>query len=164
MGFLKNLFSGGAGQLVKSVGNVLDKVVTTKEEKMALENEIKKAEMQYQIDMRKLSIEERQIVLADTDSARKRESTIQTSQYGTKLGKNVSSYLALGTTLLAFSMFYVVIFKNHELETSGSKEIVLYILGVLSAIVTQIFSYYFGSSQGSAVKSDMMQKMQYQQK
>jgi hypothetical protein len=36
------------------------------------------------------------------------------------------------------------------------KDLVVYILGVLSAVVTQIFSYYFGSSQGSARKTDQI--------
>lgn len=34
------------------------------------------------------------------------------------------------------------------------KEIMLYILGVLSAIATQIYAYYFGSSRGSARKDE----------
>jgi flagellar basal body-associated protein FliL len=35
-----------------------------------------------------------------------------------------------------------------------AKDILIYILGVLSAAVTQILSYYFGSSQGSKDKSE----------
>ena len=37
--------------------------------------------------------------------------------------------------------------------TPEAKDILIYILGVLSAAVTQILSYYFGSSQGSKDKS-----------
>lgn len=37
---------------------------------------------------------------------------------------------------------------------SSQKEIILYILGVLSAIASQIFSYYFGSSKGSSRKDE----------
>ena len=36
------------------------------------------------------------------------------------------------------------------------KEIILYILGVLSSILTSIFSYYFGSSNSSAMKNDTL--------
>ena len=49
MGFLQSIFSSGASNIVSAVGGVVDNIVTTKEEKMQLENEIKKAEMQYQI-------------------------------------------------------------------------------------------------------------------
>ena len=41
MSFISDIFSGGAGKLVDSVGNVLDKVVTTKGEIMQQELEIK---------------------------------------------------------------------------------------------------------------------------
>ena len=154
------IFGGGAAVLVEKVGNVIDNVVTTKEEKMQLENEIKKAEQEFQVEMKKLSIEEQQQVYQDLASARQRELTIQTSQYGTKLGKNTASFLALGTTILTFALFYLVIFYwtgKRDLQ-EGQKEVVIYILGVLSAIVTQIFSYYFGSSAGSAKKSEMIEQ------
>ena len=42
---------------------------------------------------------------------------------------------------------------------SSQKEIILYILGVLSAIVSQIFSYYFGSSKGSARKDETIAQL-----
>ncbi len=41
-------------------------------------------------------------------------------------------------------------------QHATQKEIMLYILGVLSAIATQIYSYYFGSSRGSAIKSETL--------
>ena len=37
MGFLTELFAGGASTLVDSIGNTLDKITTTKEEKMQLD-------------------------------------------------------------------------------------------------------------------------------
>ena len=159
MGFLQNLFSGGAGNLVDSVGKVLDNVVTTKEEKMQLDNELRKSEQQFQLDMKKLSNEERQMILSDVSSARQREMQVQTSEYATQLAKNVSPYLALGTTFITLSLFFVLIF-NPTLVPDSSKEIIMYILGVLSAILSQIYSYYFGSSAGSAEKSKTLAGLQ----
>jgi hypothetical protein len=155
MGFLSDLFSGGASQLVNTVGDTLDKITTTKEEKLQMELEMKKADMQYQTEMRKLSVEEKRMVLQDVDSARQMGAEVQTSANATKLSKNISAYLAIGTTLLTFFLFYLLIFRN-DLIKEESKDVVVYILGVLSAIVTQIFSYYFGSSQGSADKNKMI--------
>jgi hypothetical protein len=108
MGFLQNLFSGGAGTLVDSVGKVLDNVVTTREEKMQLDNELRKSEQQFQLDMKKLSNEERQMILNDVSSARQREMAVQTSEQATRLAKNISPYLALGTTFLTLSLFFVL--------------------------------------------------------
>ena len=152
MGFIQNLFSGGANTLVNSVGKVLDSVVTTKEEKMQLENEIKKSEMQFQLDLKRLSNEEQQMILGDISSARQREVQVQTSEHATKLSKNVSPMLALGTVVIVLGLFYVLIFSPSTI-VGDSKDIVMYILGVLSAVLTQIYSYYFGSSAGSAAKS-----------
>ena len=149
MSFISNLFSGGVGQVVDSIGKVIDNVVTTKEEKQQLENEIRKAEMQYNLESRKIDLEEKQAVLKDVDSARIMASNIQTSANATNLSKNVAAYLALGTVFLTFVLFFVWAFAE---VTQSQKEIVLYILGVLSAIDTQIFSFYFGSSQGSKDK------------
>jgi flagellar basal body-associated protein FliL len=59
--------------------------------------------------------------------------------------------LALGVVALSFILFAVLIFVN---VTPEAKDILIYILGVLSAAVTQILSYYFGSSQGSKDKSN----------
>ncbi|OFX57450.1 MAG: hypothetical protein A2066_21070 [Bacteroidetes bacterium GWB2_41_8] len=158
MSFLKDLFSGGANTLVDSVGKVLDNVVTTKEEKMQLENEIRKSEMQFQLDMKKLSNEEQQMMLGDISSARQREVQVQTSEHASRLAKNVSPILAFGTTFLTMLFFYILVFKPNSIS-ANSKEIVLYILGVLSAILTQVYSYYFGSSAGSADKARQIASM-----
>lgn len=155
MGFLQDLFAGGANTLVNSVGKVLDNVVTTKEEKMQLENEIRKSEMQFQLELKKLNIEERQLVLGDMSNARNREIEVQNSEHASKLVKNVSPILAFATTFLTMLFFYILVFKPDSIS-ENSKEIVLYILGVLSAILTQIYSYYFGSSAGSAEKNRMI--------
>jgi hypothetical protein len=50
-------------------------------------------------------------------------------------------------------LFAILIFVDVRPE---AKDILIYILGVLSAAVTQILSYYFGSSQGSKDKSELM--------
>jgi len=158
MGFLQDLFSGGANTLVNSVGKVLDNVVTTKEEKMQLENEIRKSEMQFQLDLKKLSLEEQQMIIGDISSARQREVQVQTSEHATKLSKNVSPILALGTVVITLALFYVLVFSPSTVE-GDSKDIVMYILGVLSAVLTQIYSYYFGSSAGSADKAKTIAAM-----
>ncbi len=157
MGFLQSIFSGGASDVVNAVGGVVDKLVTTKEEKMQLENEIRKAELQYELEMRKMDVEEKGQVFSDIKDAREMTSTVQTSSNATKLSKNVGPYLALGTTLLTFALFFTLIFGY--CDKGNTKEIVLYILGVLSAIVTQIFSFYFGSSQSSSLKNQTIQNM-----
>lgn len=158
MGFLQDLFSGGANTLVNSVGKVLDNVVTTKEEKMQLENEIRKSEMQFQLDLKKLSNEEQQMILGDISSARQREVQMLNSSNSTTINKNLMPIMAMGTILIVLGLFYVLIFSPSIIK-SESKDIVMYILGVLSAVLTQVYSYYFGSSAGSAAKSQTISDM-----
>jgi predicted CDP-diglyceride synthetase/phosphatidate cytidylyltransferase len=69
------------------------------------------------------------------------------------LNKIVTPALALGVTGLSFVLFAVLIFVEVKPE---AKDILIYILGVLSAAVTQILSYYFGSSMGSKDKGDQL--------
>lgn len=159
MSFLQNIFSGGANTLVDSVGKVLDNVVTTKEEKMQLDNEIRKSEMQFQLDLKKLSNEEQQMILGDMSNARQREVQIMNNEKATKLNRNLMPVMALSTIIIVLALFYVLIFSPSVIR-SESKDIIMYILGVLSALLTQIYSYYFGSSQGSADKSRTLAGMQ----
>ena len=158
MSFITDLFSGGAGKLVDSVGNVLDKVVTTKGEIMQQELEMKKAELQYQLDSKRLGVEEQKNLLQDIDSARQRSTAVETSANASWFSKNISALLAVASTLLTFALFYIIIFRNDLIQTSV-KDVVLYVLGVLSAIITQVFSFYFGSSLGSENKNKIIEGM-----
>jgi hypothetical protein len=86
-------------------------------------------------------------------NARDRELKLATDANVPPLVKLVTPLLALGVVTLSFILFAVLIFVNVQPE---AKDILIYILGVLSAAVTQILSYYFGSSMGSKEKDDKM--------
>ena len=53
MSILTNLFSGGAADLVKGVGGVIDNLHTSKEEKLAAEQKIKELVASYEVEMEK---------------------------------------------------------------------------------------------------------------
>ena len=53
MSILTNLFSGGAAELVKGVGGVINNLHTSKEEKLAAEAKIKDLVMGYEAEMQK---------------------------------------------------------------------------------------------------------------
>ena len=158
MNILSQIFSKGASTLVDSVGKVLDNVITTKEEKGQIDIELQKSEQQFQMEMRKMDIQEQQAILGDVSSARSREVEIAKSENATKLSKNTLPLMALGTIVLSFILFYVLIFSP-ALIPANSKDIVIYILGVLSGILAQVYSYYFGSSAGSADKQKTINSM-----
>ena len=53
MSILGKLFSGGAADLVKGVGGVIDNLHTSKEEKLEAEQKIKELVAQYEVEMEK---------------------------------------------------------------------------------------------------------------
>ncbi len=53
MGVLGKIFSGGAVELVKGVGGVLDNLTTSKDEKLEAERKIKELVANYEIEMEK---------------------------------------------------------------------------------------------------------------
>jgi hypothetical protein len=111
--------------------------------------------LRLRLEEDKLDLAELQARLKDTNDAREREVAIATSDKAPLLNKIVTPVLALSILLLTFVLFGVVMFDNNPVEATR-KDILIYVLGVLSAIATQIVSYYFGSSQGSKDKSDQL--------
>jgi hypothetical protein len=74
--------------------------------------------------------------------------------------KAVQSLIAIGVVLAAFLLFYALLFK----EVNGvAKDVILFVLGCVSSNMTQIISYYFGSSKGSDDKSNTIHTLSVQQ-
>ena len=94
----------------------------------------------------------------DRKSARDREAQITTSADAPLLNKIVLPVLAIGVMVLSFLLFYIVAFDG-DLVTTRNKDVIIYILGVLSAIDTQIVQYYFGSSSGSTQTRSFLENM-----
>lgn len=101
--------------------------------------------------LREIDLKEIELANKDRDSARNRETEIATNAAAPLINKIVTPVLALGVVTLSFALFAILIFVEVKQE---AKDILIYILGVLSAAVTQILSYYFGSSAGSKEKDD----------
>ena len=94
----------------------------------------------------------------DRASARQRESEIASSENAPTINKIITPVLAIGTILLSFILFYIVAFDT-SVFSNANKDIIIYILGVLSAIDTQIIGYYFGSSSASADKTKTIEQI-----
>lgn len=151
----QKIFSGGAGEIVDKVAGAVDRFVQTKEEKDAVNLEIRKVVSEELKAMEAEHTKQLEIFQKEMDSARNREIQIATADKAPLINKIVTPLLALGVILLTFILFYVLMFK----QVGNEKDIIIYVLGVLSAISTQIISYYFGSSQGSAQKQKQIDKL-----
>lgn len=162
--FFSNLLSAGAGSLVDAIGSAIDKNTTSEEERKALDNEIAKARLQHEVEVAALGVRETEAYLADTQSARHEQSRVQESVNAGWLAKNVQPGLAIGIVGLTFWMYWFIIFSGHDVLSKDRemKDIIIYILGALTTVSTQVASYFFGSSHGSSEKSktilDLAQK------
>jgi hypothetical protein len=113
--------------------------------------------LRLRLEEDKLDLAELELRLKDTDSARDRETVIATSKDAPLLNKIVTPVLALMLLGVTFILFGVVLFDQTPVDPSR-KDILIYILGVLSAVATQVVSYYFGSSAGSKAKDDAIKE------
>ncbi|RLA76629.1 MAG: hypothetical protein DRG78_18700 [Epsilonproteobacteria bacterium] len=154
--FLTNLFSSGASSLVKAVGDAIDKNITSDEERKDLENEIEKARLNYDVEMKGLGITQEKAYLKDTSSARDNQSRVQESEEAGLLAKNVHSILALVIVGLTFFLYYWLILGEVD---PTKKDIIIYILGALTTISTQVVAYFFGSSKGSKEKQKIISEL-----
>lgn len=153
-GIVSKIAGDKAADIVTSVGNVADKFITTGQEKEEFKAEVQKEVNRHLEEMTKAQNSELELILKDVDSARNREIQVATSEKAPLINKIIQPILAIALILLAFVMFYAVMFK----QLGAEKDIVIYVLGVLSAVVTQTISYYFGSSVGSRNKQDQIDK------
>ena len=131
---------------------VLDRVIPDPKAKQKAIEALK--ELDQKGELAKIEAE-----FADKQSAREREMKIANSEFAPMLNKIVTPILALGTVILAFGLFLVIIFVEVNPQ---SKDILIYVLGTLSSAVTMVLGYYFGSSLSSKDKtielSDLMDR------
>jgi len=151
---LKNVAPGLATMVAGPLGGA---AVSAIAKKLGVEDTVEavaqaiKSDPDAALKLREIDLKEIELADKDRDSARNREAAIANSEHAPTINKIVTPVLALGVTALSFILFAILIFVDVK---ENAKDILIYILGVLSAAVTQILSYYFGSSQGSKDKSD----------
>jgi hypothetical protein len=105
---------------------------------------LKKAEEEFQIRLKELGIEESKLVYDDIANARAREIAVRDS---------TPQILAYGITAGFFGVLgYLVAYG----KPAVGGDVVLVLLGSLGTAFTGIIAYYFGSSAGSASKSDAL--------
>ena len=135
---------------ILSIGEkVLDKVMPDPEAKAKAQATLMEMAQKGQLAEIEANVKEMQ-------SARDREIQIATSSAAPMLNKIVTPVLALGTVVLTFILFGIIIFVDVD---GDSKDILIYILGALTSSVTMILGYYFGSSAGSKEKSSQIDEL-----
>ena len=126
---LNKLFSGGAADLVKNVGGVIDNLHTSKEEKLEAEKQIKDMIMGYEAEMQK-QVTERWKMDMNSDSW---------------LSKNIRPlvlvFLVVATVLLVFIDAGAISFKVEDKWTD-----------LLQLVLITVIGAYFGGRSLEKVK------------
>ena len=129
MSILSKVFSAGAGKLVQDVGNVIDNLHTSKEEKLAAEARIKDLIMGYEAEMQK-QVTERWKLDMNSDSW---------------LSKNIRPlvlvFLVISTVLL---VFIDAGFINFDVKDSY--------VDLLQLVLITVIGAYFGGRSLEKVK------------
>ncbi len=154
-GFAPGIATVLGGPLAGMAVSALSKQLGVKDEVDAVMRAINK-DPEAEAKIKQLEHDKFKAILEDKANARQREASVVQSENAPLLNKVVTPVLALSVTGLSFVLFAVLIFVEVKPE---AKDILIYILGVLSAAVTQILSYYFGSSMGSKDKGDQLRSI-----
>lgn len=136
------LFS--SGNVIKDLGDIIDKTTTNKEEKI-------KAVTDYYTQIAESGLKQYEAEIKDRESARIREIEIA------KAGKNDFMMWVTGIVGLLGFLFihYSLVFIKIPTE---NKELFMHLVGVSETITVGIFGYFFGSSRGSDRKTEILSK------
>lgn len=147
-----------AGMAVSVIGDVMGVSEPTQEKitemfnsgKMTADQiaQLKQAEILLQAKLKELDIDLERIHAGDRASAR--EMQISTKSW-------IPGFLAIGITMGFFGILYGIM--DGKLQMSQN-EALLIMLGSLGTAWTMVISYYFGSTAGSAAKSELLAKAQ----
>ena len=165
----------GKAFIQEKTGVDLDQATISAEDQVKLRQfqaEHEEELLRLQLEDNKLGLEETKAFLADVADARKIQSEILMSANAPWYAKAIQPTLAAFTLLATILLFAMFVYWSGDITevvdgkstlvkriNDTQKDIIIYILGVLSAAVTQILGYYFGSSQGSASKSKSLDKV-----
>lgn len=144
MGFLDKILGGSVGEVIKSVGDTVDKFVTTDAERENLKIELTKVINAHEEKQQELVNDELQSVLSDKQSAR--------DMY--KANSSLQKIFAI-----SFLLCYVGLAATILMVCTKSMQLADYAIALISTIfgsmsnkVGTITDFLFGSSMGSKEK------------
>ena len=138
MSLISDVLTGGVGTVIETVGKLAGDLITTDKERLAADNESKRIDADIE-----------KAYLADTDSARKHDASVQESEHASFLAKNVAYWIDLFIVAATFGMAYMILFKDIP---QGNKEIFYTAFGSLITLCMTVVNFHRGSSMRSQSK------------
>ena len=150
-------FGGAAAAIIQSVtgsdkpvtpDNVDQVIATAQAKDSEIMLKLKEADQKFQVDMAKLGIESsvqlETIAAADRASARGREIAV----------KDTTNRILAYFTVITF-MLVIVRLTSRDIPGT-THDLLLVLIGVLVGAFKDVYGYYYGSSSGSAKKTDVI--------
>lgn len=134
------LFSGGAGDLLKGVKDLINEFHVSPEQAQTFALKAQELEEAYQLKLIEAHGELDRLDAADRKNARDREMVIK---------DKTPTILAYAITGGFFGVLVMMAYTDIPL---GAKEVLYVMIGSLGTAWTGVISYYYGSSSGSAAK------------
>lgn len=148
--------SSGVDKTIDSIGTAFDKNFTNKEELEAAKLLVTQELNRNKEATAKLIIDEHEIDLKNTADARNREVQIATSEKAPLINKIMLPCLAAAVTMGFFGILFYMLRYDVPKENVNVLNIML---GSLGTAWVAVVMYYFGSSSGSAAKSQTIEQM-----
>lgn len=140
--WITDLFTGGAANIITAVGDTAKKFITTDADKQAFELELRKAALELQ----KLEMDAESKRLDDVMSAR--------DMY--KSDSSVQKYIALSFVIAYFLLTALMLWMttgwlgiSKAALPDWAITLISTVFGAMSAKVSTVVDFYFGSSKGS---------------
>lgn len=154
--FLAGIFGGKAKEIASTVTDGLDKLFTSKEEKLEAQLKIEEQVSSHIEKMTELANTEVEMYLKDTQSARDANVKIQESDKASWISKNFA-YLMDGFFVLVFGvMLFIIINKT---VPNDNKELFYTAFGLLGGYVGTTVNFHRGTSISSKNNGDALRKM-----
>lgn len=151
---LTKILGSLSGNLIESVGKIIDNTTLSKEEKASITEQTVEEVNRHLEAIDTIELEMFKTTVNDTKSARQREVSVANTNTGW-LSKNIGSLLAIIATVIFSTIIILVLTKSVKANETVTSSI---ITGMF-AIEMVILQYYYGSSRGSSKQQESMDKM-----
>jgi hypothetical protein len=159
--FIKNVFSGGASELVKNVDKLVDNLTLSKEEKEQFKTDLIRIQNEHEEKMASIAQSELDSQLKDVQGARDANVKIQESDKASWLSKNIAYCIDAFVVLLwGVLTLYLIgtalkIVKTSSVDLTGIYGLYAAVTGVAMTII----NFHRGSSVGSKANGETIRKM-----
>lgn len=154
MNIFGNILKAGSGDILKSVSNILDEIITNKEEIIKAKSEAEKFINQHIEEMQQKSIEVERMYIESVANARElqKQALMQEDLFSKRFIYFLSSFVLITATFFGIGLFFWKVPEENKRLVEMFADIYLFAGAIL------VLQFFFGSSKSSHDKNDMLKQ------